>query len=243
MLPRSKYIRKAPAYLRNGYKLFASKELESMNDSIEIKLTSDRGLSFAMSGCGWLTPFYFGLIEKMREAGYITDSSIMAGTSGGSLGALVAVAGIHPREGLQLIKDMSLDKTFRDNIDMGLKSVLPSMLPADITERANGKLHVCVTKLWPSPSGSIISKFDNVDDIIDIVAASCFIPFYSSPGALFTKITSKSPSEFYIDGGVFGFMPSIGDVRCSPFPTRMLRRSPNIFIKPSVFSTPRYDQY
>jgi hypothetical protein len=26
---------------------------------------------------------------------------------------------------------------------------------------------------------------------------------------------------------------------CSPFPTRMLRRSPNIFIKPSVFSTPR----
>jgi hypothetical protein len=149
------------------------------------------------------------------------------------------VAGIHPREGLQLIKDMSLDKTFKNNIDVGLKSVLPSMLPSDITERANGKLHVCVTKLWPSPSGSIISKFDNVEDIIDTVAASCFIPFYSSPKALFTKITSRSPSEYYIDGGVFGFMPSIGDVRCSPFPTRMLRRSPNIFIKSSVFSTPR----
>jgi len=208
MLQRS--IRKVPAHLsRSSYRLFASKELESINDKIEINLNTDKGLSFAMSGCGWLTPFYFGLIEKMREAGYISDSSIIAGTSGGSLGALVAVAGIHPREGLQLIKDMSLDKTFKNNIDLGLKSVLPSMLPSDITERANGRLHVCVTKLWPSPSASIISKFDNVEDIIDIVAASCFIPFYSSPRALFTKITSRSPSEYYIDGGVFGFMPSM----------------------------------
>jgi hypothetical protein len=83
MLQRS--IRKVPAHLsRSSYRLFASKELESINDKIEINLNTDKGLSFAMSGCGWLTPFYFGLIEKMREAGYISDSSIIAGTSGGN---------------------------------------------------------------------------------------------------------------------------------------------------------------
>ena len=203
-------------------------------------LKADKTASFALAGCGWLTPFYFGVIERMQEAGYLTDKSLVAGTSGGSLGALVAVSGISPRAGLQLLIDMSLDKTFKDNIDVGIKTSLPSILPDNIVERSNGRLYVCVTKLWPDPTTKphVISQFASKDHIVDTVAASCFIPFYSTPKTFFTKIIDK-PNEIYVDGGLFGVMPPIGDIRVSPFSLFMMRRPPNIRINPSTFSAPR----
>ena len=201
---------------------------------------ADKTASFALAGCGWLTPFYFGVIERMQEAGYLTDKSLVAGTSGGSLGALVAVSGISPRAGLQLLIDMSLDKTFKDNIDVGIKTSLPSILPENIVERSNGRLYVCVTKLWPDPMAKphVVSQFASKDHIVDTVAASCFIPFYSTPKTFFTKIIDK-PNEIYVDGGLFGVMPPIGDIRVSPFSLFMMRRPPNIRINPSTFSAPR----
>ena len=203
------------------------------------ELPLDKTTSFALSGCGWLTPFYFGVIEKMKEAGYLTEKSLVAGTSGGSLGALVAVSGIDPKIGLQLMIDMSLDKEFKNNIDLGLKKFLPLVMPDDIIDRSNGRLHVCVTKLWPNPTGTalVISKFQSKEALVDTVAASCFIPLYSNR-SLFTKIIDK-PLEYFIDGGVFGFMPPIGDVRVSPFNVLLLRRPPHIRLNPVVFSAPR----
>lgn len=227
-----------------GHKPYSSSTIgeqsENANFPKETQPLVDKTSSFAMSGCGWLTPFYFGVVQKMQEAGYITEKSLVAGTSGGSLGALVAVSGISPRLGLKLMTDMSLDKSFKNNIDLGLKTLLPPVLPDDIVKRSNGRLHVCVTKLWPNPTGSphIISTFSSKEDLVDTVAASCFIPFYSAPSSFFTKIVSR-PLEYFIDGGVFGFMPPIGDVRVSPFSIVSLRRPPNIRIKPSVFSGPR----
>ena len=212
----------------------------SPNDFKDQRILIDKSRSFALAGCGWLTPFYFGMIEKMKEAGYMTESSIIAGTSGGSLGALVAVSGMQPRVGLKLMTEMSLDKTFRNNIDLGLKTFLISVLPDDIVKRSNGKLHVCVSKMWPNPTGSpdIISNFKSKKDVVDTVAASCFIPLYSAPGSFLTKISNR-PEENFIDGGVFGYMPPIGDIRVSPFTSSMLRRPPSIWLKDSSFSMPR----
>jgi hypothetical protein len=210
------------------------------NDFKDHRTGIDKSKSFALAGCGWLTPFYFGMIEKMIEAGYMSESSVIAGTSGGSLGALVAVSGMQPRVGLKLMTEMSLDKTFRNNIDVGLKTFLLSVLPDDIVKRSNGKLHVCVSKMWPNPTGSpdIISNFTSKKDVVDTVAASCFIPLYSAPGSFLTKIANR-PEENFIDGGVFGYMPPIGDIRVSPFTSSMLRRPPSIWLKESAFSMPR----
>ena len=201
---------------------------------------TDKTTSFAFSGCGWLTPFYLGVIDKMQQAGYLTEKSLVAGTSGGSLGALVAVSGIRPQAGLDLIIEMSIDKKFKTNIDLGLKTFMPQLLPDNIVERSNGRLHVCVTKLWPNPTGSphIISNFKSKEMLVETVAASCFIPLYSSPRSFFTTITDN-PLEYFIDGGVFGFMPPIGDVRVSPFNILVFRRPPHIKIKGDVFSAPR----
>ncbi len=203
--------------------------------------TRDKTTSFAMSGCGWLTVFYYGVIDKMREAGYLTDRSLLAGTSGGALGALIGVSGLTGKEGLKLAIDMSLDKKFKHNIDLGLKQLLPTILPDDILAKSQGRLHVCVTNVWqPGPrvrfptawvQPEVKNKFANPTQLVETVAASCYIPLYSSR-RLFTMIDGHP--GWYVDGGFFGgFMPPIGDVKVSPFAIRTLftRRPPQISIR------------
>lgn len=174
-----------------------------------------------MSGCGWLTVFYYGVIDKMREAGYLTDHSLLAGTSGGALGALIGVSGLPGKAGLKLAIDMSLDKSFKGNIDLGLKQLLPTILPEDTLPKSQGRLHVCVTNIYqPGPrirgpaawvQPQIVNKFKNDLELVDTIAASCYIPLYSSR-RLFTMIDGRP--GYYVDGGFFGgFMPPIGDVK------------------------------
>lgn len=78
-----------------------------------------------------------------------------------------------------------------------------------------------MTKVWPNPANSttIVSQFKSADHLVDVVAASCFIPLYSA-----TKLAVQvgDHPDRYIDGGVFAFMPPIGEVTISPFPQRFI---------------------
>jgi hypothetical protein len=212
--------------------LYARRFLSSQPDASK---HNKQAISFALSGCGWLTPFYFGVMEHLRKDGFLTDRSICAGTSGGSLGALLAVAGIDSKEALAMAISQAQSETFASNINGGLKDNLKLLLPSDVLERCNGRLIVVISRVWPNPAPLLISKFDSIDYLLDVVCASCFIPLYSTPRQLFTQIR-KEPGKIYYDGGIPPspyWMPPIGDVRISPFPSNfILRRPPHIFIDP-----------
>lgn len=174
----------------------------------------------------------------MKEQGYLTESSIVGGTSGGSLGAAIACSGIPTQEALEFLINASQNKAFKKNINKGLKESLADFLPPSTLERCNGRLHVCVTKVWPNPSGkvTIINKFQSMDELLEVLAASCFIPLYSAP-AMVTKIGA----EYFVDGGVFAFIPPVGEVRVSPIPLpafRQARRS-HIHIISRKYSLPQ----
>lgn len=203
---------------------------------------TDRTVSIAMSGCGWLSCFYLGVIEELKAHKYLTRSSLMAGTSGGSLSALIACADVDPKVALEFMIELSMDKTFTRNIDKGLRANLPKLLPGDTLDRVNGRLHVFTTSIYPNPQRmlepSVISRFRDMNHLIDCVSASSFIPLYSSRD-LFTRITG-SP-ELFIDGGLAAWMPTIGDVRVAPFPRQwLMRRPPHIYIPDDgKYSLPR----
>ena len=115
----------------------------------------------------------------MKAHGYLTKKSVCAGTSGGSLGALVACADIEPELALEFVIKLSKSKRFFHDIDAGMKSELLPLLPDDVIEKCNMRLNVVVTQLWPSPSLTtplVTSTFQSKDDLVDQVAASCFIP-------------------------------------------------------------------
>lgn len=187
--------------------------------------------SFAFAGCGWLVPFHLGVIKKMQEKGVLTNDSIAAGTSGGSLAALVAVNDIAPEKALEYIIHNSTDKSFRGNIDIKLKLFLKRVIPHDALQRSNGRLYVCVSRIWPKPRNQpvIISQYESIDNILSVIAASCFIPLYSHSRRIATKISVPSGSnnsnssnssatgsgadavaKFYVDGGLHAWMPPIG---------------------------------
>jgi hypothetical protein len=101
------------------------------------------------------------------------------------------------------------------------------LLPDDILERCNNRLVVCTTRVWPKPrlSPVLVSRYQSKDQLIDAVAASCFIPLYSSwnDKRIYTRISGDEfSSQIHIDGGIFAFMPPVGDIGISPFPAKFV---------------------
>jgi hypothetical protein len=58
-------------------------------------------------------------MDTMARQGRLTDRSLCAGTSGGSLGALMAVSGIDNELALDFIIRLSKNETFKRDIDRG----------------------------------------------------------------------------------------------------------------------------
>ena len=74
----------------------------------------------------------------------------------------------------------------------------------------------------------MLSHFESVDHLLDVVAASCFIPLYSATRLATTIVTN--PNDLFVDGGVFAFIPPVGDVRVSAFPKYVIPKA--------IFGTP-----
>ena len=201
--------------------------------------------SFAMSGCGWLVPFYFGVIHAMKGRGVMNRSSIYAGTSAGSLASLVAACDLDCMEVMNELISLTKSSEFDSNKNNGLKKALKGLLPKNALDLCQGRLHVTLTKVWPNPMNDavIVSDFRSIDHLVDVVAASCFIPLYS---ALQMAVRIEDHPDRYIDGGVFAFMPPLGEVTISPFPQRFIyellpiRPDPATY-RPACIYLPRSD--
>ncbi len=135
-------------------------------------------MSMALSGCGWLTPFHLGVLQHLKEADKLKEISYFAGTSGGSIAALIACT-TQDFEGMkEKSKELATDKVFFRDINAGLRKQIAEVLPANAAEMCNAKLHVVVSRLWPLSEQKclIINKFHSNEDIIDALTASSYIP-------------------------------------------------------------------
>lgn len=226
--------------------------------------------SYAFSGCGWLIPFYFGAIHVLREHKLLNKHSVVAGTSGGALGSLVAAADIDPMHALEVIvetgKAREKSSMFTRDIDVLLRSRLMALLkdtgPDTMLARLNEdrNLNIVVTRIWPNPSHKpfILNQFHTLGDLVNVVAASCFIPIWSD-GSLTTKIARRdievessdldgqdirdisnaSKQLTVVDGGITAFMPPVGNVRLTPFPEEFIqgaKNKPHIHMPPMKYS-------
>jgi hypothetical protein len=208
------------------------------------------------------------VLDALDQAGCLDSSTIYAGTSGGALAAVVGFTRIDPRAALEAIIETSQMKDIHKDIDSILRQETGLLLrskvdtpaaEAQFLQRVNNgsdRLNLCVTKVWPNPSVEplIVSKFSSVDDVIDVTAASCFIPVWSklSDAGMRTSISSRGAvdassvlmleSMSVVDGGFTAFMPPVGECKVSPFPARYVLRSmgkPHICLEPGQVSLPQ----
>ena len=97
--------------------------------------------SYAFSGCGWLVPFFFGIIEEMRAAGHMNNNTLVSGTSGGAIAATVAVSGIDAKYALEHFIELAKlqrkegDDSAAYDMDTVLKTEMAGLLRAHLSER------------------------------------------------------------------------------------------------------------
>jgi len=177
--------------------------------------------SFAMSGCGWLIPFYIGVIKAMKDRGVMNEFSTYGGTSSGSLGSLIACCDVKPEDAMRSVLELTTNAAFNRDKNTGLKAVLEPLIDDHSFRACQSRMFITMTKVWPNPNGvvTVVSEFDSKQHLLEVVAASCFIPLYS---ATQLAVTVGKETDLYVDGGVLAFMPPVGDITISPFPRRFI---------------------
>jgi hypothetical protein len=145
-------------------------------------------LGFSFSVAGLIFPYHLGVIAELKEAGILTPRTPLGGSSGGALAAAFTALGLED--------DTVLDATYRvcDAIRYSrkssrgrlgglLKQELARVLPDDAHERLNaweGGVKIGVTLLRPFPTPVYIEKFKSKEDVLEVLSASCHIPFWGS---------------------------------------------------------------
>lgn len=178
-------------------------------------------LNLSFCGCGFLGIYHVGVASCFHE--YAPQLSIHK-ISGSSAGALVAVA--HICGNLQLayattdILRVAIEARARTlgpfhpsfDINAIVREALEKGLPDDVHLRANGKLHVSLTRVYDGEN-VIISEYNSKEDVIQVLLCSCFIPFWSG------LVAPKYKGVTYIDGGFSNNLLTLDDktVRVSPF--------------------------
>jgi hypothetical protein len=178
-----------------------------------IAKAANKTLSYAFSGAGWLTPFHLGVVSSLRNNNLLDTSSMVAGSSGGAITAALCAVGTCERKGLNMFIESSKDYKIAADIDSNLRASLRETIPVDSYKTCQGKLHITITELSPKPTLKTISEFHSDDDLIDCIGTSCYIPLYCGPSLSTTFRNRKS-----IDGGIFAFLPPVGDITVSPLP-------------------------
>lgn len=162
----------------------------------------DLGINLSFCGCGFLGIYHVGVATAFLEYAPQLSTKI----SGVSAGALVAVA--HICGNLQLayaITDfltVAIDARSRVlgpfhpafDVNSNVREALERGLPEDVHLKANGKLHVSLTRVHDGEN-VIVTQFDSKEDVIQALLCSCFIPFWTG------LVAPKFKGVSYIDGG------------------------------------------
>ena len=172
---------------------YVNKLIENLPDNIKnckepdrIDLVLDGGI---FNGSYLVGALYF--LKEMEKRNYIKIDRV----SGCSIGSLVAF--LYFIDSLDLIPQLYdiLSNEFRDSYKINtlkdLKKHLIGRIPEDICEKVNGRLFITYNNI-KSGNKTVKSVFKNVDEIINTIIRSSFIPYLIDGNILY--------ENKYIDG-------------------------------------------
>lgn len=176
--------------------------------------------SIALSGAGWLLPFHIGVVNTLIEAGCLTEKTVFAGASGGALVAAGYAAGLNRDQMMEGVYRIQRSAAANGLLMKGrepIEQFLRSSLTEDAVKLCAGRLIVAVTHTSPQRSlrePALIKEWESVDDLVESLIASCWIPLYLGP-----SLTVPFRGGTAVDGGLNRMVPPVdGAVRVCPFP-------------------------
>jgi len=194
-----------------------------------------RRINLAFCGCGFLGLYHTGVVAALRthaKNGMLARTDKIGGASAGALHAAMIACdvGIEPslefgvraaekiRANFYKIPWADLDKEVRDSLE--------TSLPQNAHILATSRLFVSITTVGMNGqriTNEVISEFSSRAELIDVLAKSCYIPFYSG-----FKLPENGEGWAF-DGGFTDNLPILenGDnILVSPFAGKSADISP-----------------
>jgi len=203
-------------------------------------------IGFSFSPAGLLIPYHLGAAFHLRKMGVITNATPISGASAGSLTACAVGMGLAADNAVRAVQRLAADcreKGTRSRLHDCLMKELDELLPPDAHEQLNGRaapVTVAYTEVFPYPAGRLVSQFDSRDDLIEVLCASCCVPFYFSAWPLVQCRGKVAADGFFASElGAFGcpVVAARRTVRISPFPASVVglkAMGPNDVITPDL---------
>lgn len=151
-----------------------------------IDLVLDGG---AFNGSYLVGAVYF--LKEMEKRGYVKIERISGCSIGSVVGFLYYINSLDLMAKLYDTIKNDFKNKFSLNSIKNLKQQLADRIPDDICSKINGKLIICYNNVKNNKK-IIKSNYKNVDDVIDTIVKSCYIPFLIDNNVLYKKK--------YIDG-------------------------------------------
>jgi len=131
--------------------------------------SEDETLGFSFSASGLMMPFHHGVGVALRDAGVLTRSTPLGGSSGGAIAA-AALACELPKEEVNegivaVAEDCRSYGSFRRML-IPAKKLCDQVLPEDSHHRMNGQVHVSVMEILPRLRPLVVNEWTSKDDVV-----------------------------------------------------------------------------
>jgi len=194
--------------------------------SLLLRTAQGYTVGFSYSVAGLLFPYHAGVTHRLKEAGILLPTTPLNGASGGALAAACASSHLTTDEAmsasLRIASRCTAEGSFL-NLGRILRDELTEVCTEGMVESINARpapaefLYTTAPCLTPRRGGA---PFASPADLVDVLAASCYIPLYSG----IVPVTSVR-GEWGLDGflstpSTFGCQIATGadeTVFCTPF--------------------------
>uniref|UniRef100_A0A5S6Q1Q3 triacylglycerol lipase n=1 Tax=Trichuris muris TaxID=70415 RepID=A0A5S6Q1Q3_TRIMR len=177
-------------------------------------------MNFSFSGCGFLGIYHVGVAAALKE--YAPDLVVhkISGASGGAIAACALICNLCLGQACSDVLKIAVLARQRAlgplhpsfNLTAIIREGLLAFLPDDAHKIASGRLHISLTRLSDGVN-FLVNEFKSKEDLIDALACSAFIPFYSG------TVPPTFQGIHYIDGGWSDNLPILDQhtITVSPF--------------------------
>lgn len=173
-----------------------------------IDLVLDGGI---FNGSYLVGALYF--LKEMEKQNYIKIERISGCSVGSIVGFLYFIDGLDLMSKLYEIVNSDFRQTYKLNVIKELKKHLKDHIPDDICERVNNKFFICYNNIKKGTK-SVKSQYKDVDDIINTIIKSSYIPYLIDGNILYENkyidginpfIFNKEPNKKILYLDLFGY--------------------------------------
>ena len=182
--------------------------ITNVKEPKHIDLVLDGGI---FNGSYLVGALYF--IKEMEKRNFIKIDRISGCSVGSIVGFLYYIDGLDLMSKLYEIVNKDFRKSYKLNLIKELKKHLQEHIPKDICERINNKFFICYNNIKYGTK-KVKSVYTDVDDIINTIIKSCYIPYLIDGNILYENkyidginpfVFNKEPNKKILYLDLFGY--------------------------------------